>query len=77
MDNIYNAELINNQINWLDKKPTQLNKNRKYKIKVILIENENLNLSGQSMINFFRNSPLFGIELDFQRSKDFGREIEL
>ncbi len=30
----------------------------------------------EDLITFFRNSPFFGTELDFERSKDTPREIE-
>jgi hypothetical protein len=77
MDIIYNAELLNNQIHWLEQKPVKLHKNKKYRIKVILEEKENNDLTGMEMINFFRNSPLFGSDLNLNRSSDFGRDIEL
>lgn len=31
----------------------------------------------KSLVEFFRNSPLFGLELDLQRDPDTGREVEL
>lgn len=31
----------------------------------------------ESLLEFFQNSPLKGVELDTARSKDLGREIEL
>jgi hypothetical protein len=31
----------------------------------------------ESLVKFFRNSPLVGLELDFERDKDTGRDIEL
>lgn len=33
--------------------------------------------SNKPLIDFFRESPLVGIDLDLKRSKDKGREIEL
>src|SRR5437867_6610542 len=30
-----------------------------------------------SLVQFFRESPLVGLELDFERDKDAGRDIEL
>ncbi len=30
-----------------------------------------------SLMEFFRNSPLYGLDLDFERSADTGRDIEL
>jgi prevent-host-death family protein len=31
----------------------------------------------KSIVQFFRKSPLVGVELDFERDKDTGRDIEL
>lgn len=31
----------------------------------------------KSIVQFFRQSPLFGAELDLERDKDAGRDIEL
>jgi hypothetical protein len=31
----------------------------------------------QNLLQFFRESPLVGIELDLERDKDEGRDIEL
>jgi len=31
----------------------------------------------KSIVQFFRQSPLYGVELDLERDKDAGRDIEL
>ena len=31
----------------------------------------------KSLVQFFRESPLVGLELDFERDKDTGRQVEL
>jgi prevent-host-death family protein len=31
----------------------------------------------QSLVEFFRQSPLVGLELDFERDRDTGRDVEL
>lgn len=31
----------------------------------------------QNILDFFQNSPLFGLELDFERDKSMGRDIDL
>ncbi len=33
--------------------------------------------NGTGLVEFFRQSPLCGVELDLERSKDTGREVEL
>ena len=30
-----------------------------------------------SLVSFFRNSPLAGVDLDLERDEDFGRKVEL
>lgn len=31
----------------------------------------------KSLVEFFRNSPLYGIKVDLQRDRDLGRDVEL
>jgi hypothetical protein len=31
----------------------------------------------KSLVQFFRESPLVGLELDFERDKDTGQDVEL
>ena len=31
----------------------------------------------KSLVQFFRESPLVGLELDFERDRDTGRDLEL
>ena len=49
---------------------------------VIISEEEyerlkNQMLQPKSIVQFFRESPLVGVELDLERDKDSGRDIEL
>jgi antitoxin Phd len=50
---------------------------------VVMISDEHYdNLVGRShqpktLVEFFRTSPLVGVELDLERQKDEGREVEL
>lgn len=40
-------------------------------------ENENeKNEPKESIVDFFRNSPLFGLDLDLTRDDDYGRDID-
>jgi len=77
MEQIYSAEMTNNQLTWIDEKPKRLYKNRKYKVRVIIESKEESKRTGKDIVDFFRNSPLFGVELDLTRNKDYGRDIEL
>ena len=49
------------------------------KVAVVLSheEFEKLSRPKDSLIDFFRNSPLAGVELDITRSRDTGRTIKL
>jgi len=38
---------------------------------------ENLVKPKNSLVDFFQNSPLYGVELDIERVKDYTREIHL
>jgi len=38
---------------------------------------ENLVKPKKSLVDFFQNSPLYGVELDIERVKDYAREIHL
>ena len=77
MEQVYNAELLNNQILWLNDIPRMLNKDMKYNVRVIIENKEETERTGNDLIEFFRNSPLYGVELDLTRNKDYAREIEL
>jgi prevent-host-death family protein len=47
---------------------------------VVVDADEYRRLSGRpkgSLVDFFRQSPLVGVELDLTRSRDTGRDIEL
>lgn len=56
---------------------------RQGKESVVMISNEQYELlvgrshQPKSLLQFFRNSPLVGVDLDLEREKDQGREIEL
>ncbi len=39
-------------------------------------EYRKLTKPNNSFVEFFRNSPLCGVELDIERSKDTGRDVE-
>src|SRR5205807_2893363 len=56
---------------------------RQGKEAVVMISDEQYNRmlvksrQPKSIVQFFRQSPLFGLKLDLQRNKDAGRDIEL
>jgi prevent-host-death family protein len=40
-------------------------------------EYERLTLPSTSLLEFFQQSPLYGLELDLERSRDVGRDVSL
>jgi antitoxin Phd len=56
---------------------------RQNKDAVVMIPIEQFNLligrahQPTGLVQFFRQSPLVGVELDLERSKDMGRDVEL
>ena len=56
---------------------------RQGKEAVVMISDEQYNRlvvksrQPKSLVQFFRQSPLFGVKLDLERDKDAGRDIEL
>lgn len=50
---------------------------------VVMVAEEQYNLllgkahQPKSLVQFFRDSPLVGLELDFEREKDTGRDVDL
>ncbi|MCP4156354.1 MAG: type II toxin-antitoxin system Phd/YefM family antitoxin [bacterium] len=79
MPKTYKAIINNEHLKWLEEKPVSLAKNKKVFAYVIIPdEEENIkNKNQESLVEFFQNSPLCNSNLDLERDKDFGREIEL
>ncbi|MGA2297350.1 MAG: hypothetical protein ABSG15_07380 [FCB group bacterium] len=71
----YNAEIKNDKVNWLGKKPKEIKETKPIKVEIKIIEKEEV--PKNDLVEFFRNSPLHGIELDLERVQDSGRDIEL
>jgi prevent-host-death family protein len=57
----------------------QLITNRKEPVAVLVSKKryDDLTKKPNSLLDFFRSAPLSGIDIEFERSKDFPREIEL
>jgi len=76
MEQVYNAEIQNNQIKWLHGIPKWVTDEKTYKVEIRILKTED-EIPKNDIVEFFRNSPLFGVELDLERDKDTGREIDL
>jgi len=74
----YKAQIKKNSIKWLDDKPEESQKNDSFIVYVTILKNEEKkNSTKDSLINFFRNSPLYDLDIDLERDKDPGREFIL
>jgi hypothetical protein len=75
----YKAKLNNNIIKWVDEKPEDISNNETFFVHVTIVDKEKLmnSFSKENLVDFFKNSPLYGMELDIERDKDYGREVEL
>jgi len=72
----YKAQINKNSIKWIDDKPEELTKNNSIIAYVTILNNETKqNKSKDSLVNFFRNSPLSDSEIDLERDMDSGREV--
>jgi len=72
----YKAQIHKNSIKWIDDKPEELTKNNSIIAYVTILNNETKqNKSKDSLVNFFRNSPLSDSEIDLERDMDSGREV--
>jgi len=65
---IFEAEIKNDRIKWIGKKPRNLIKTKPLRVNLQIIEGEE-NVPKNDLVEFFRNSPLYGIELDLERDK--------
>jgi hypothetical protein len=72
----YKAMINNEHLEWLEEQPGI--PGRSILAYVTILDNpppceeENKN----SLIEFFQNSPLYGLSIDLERDKDPGREVE-
>lgn len=58
----YKAQIEKNSIKWIDDKPEELQKSDSFIAYVTIIEDEKKkNTSGGSLVDFFRNSPLYDL----------------
>lgn len=73
----YKAQIVKDRIKWLGRKPKELVVDGENLFEVKFINNKSANKPKNDLVEFFRNSPLYGVELDLERDKDTGRNIDL
>ena len=68
----FKAVLQNNRIKWRGKKPKEIKTTKTYSVEIKIIEEEEVQVPKNDLVEFFRNSPFYGVELDLNRNtKDF------
>ena len=74
----YKAKINKNSIKWIDDKPEEAQKSDSFVAYVtILKDDKKQDSKKESLVDFFKNSPLYDLELDLERDKDTGREVIL
>ena len=74
----YKAEINKNSIKWIDDKPEESKKTDTFMAYVTIIKNEEKDkTSSGTLVDFFRNSPLYDSGIELERDKDTGREVIL
>lgn len=57
--------------------PQEVTKRGEHAVVILSFElYQQLSKPKENLVSFFKDSPLYGLELDFERNKDMSREIE-
>jgi len=79
----YKAVLKDDKLKWVDEKPGNLPGINKSLVYVTILDEDapgekaDREKNTNTLVDFFKNSPLYGSQLDLERDNDFGREVEL
>jgi hypothetical protein len=73
----YQAEIIGNEIRWIDPLPIELSKKSVQKVAISFLDDNEPQNKKNDLVEFFQNSPLLGVELELERNTDLSRDIEL
>jgi hypothetical protein len=63
----FKAILQNNRIKWPGDKPKEIQTSKSYNVEIKIIDEEQDLTPKNDLVEFFRNSPFFGVELDLTR----------
>jgi hypothetical protein len=75
----YKAIINNDRLKWLEEKPRNLERTKKFFAHVTILDEElpeNKKKNG-TLVEFFQKSPLYDSGIDLERDKDYGREVKL
>ena len=77
----YKAIVTNDRLKWIEEKPPQLDEDRDVYVQVTVLDNKLPGSKQQektnTLVEFFRESPLYGSDIDLERDGDYGREVHL
>ncbi len=77
----YKAIVTNDRLEWLEEKPPQLDENQNVYVQVTVLDREMPDSKPQkksnTLVEFFRESPLYALNIDLERDQDYGREVDL
>lgn len=76
----YKAILNDDKLKWLEEKPDSSTKEEEAFVFVTILDREipeEIDRSNaNTLVEFFKNSPLYGSQIDLERDEDWGREVE-
>ncbi len=76
----YKAIINNDRLKWLEERPHNLDSNKAVIAHVTILDSVlpgNKEKQQGTLVEFFKDSPLYGSGIDLDRDKDYGREIIL
>lgn len=75
----YKAIINNDRLQWLEEKPRRLNSAKQVLVHVTILDRK-LPVGKKkkcSLVEFFKESPLYAANIQFERKRDYGREVKL
>lgn len=75
----YKAIINNDRLQWLEEKPRSLTAAKKLLVHVTILDRKLPEKKKKkcTLVEFFRDSPLYASGIELERGKDYGREVKL
>jgi hypothetical protein len=75
----YKAVINNDRLQWLEEKPRSLTSAKKLLVHVTILDRKAPEKKKKkcTLVEFFRDSPLYASGIELERGKDYGREVKL
>ena len=75
----YKAIINNDKLQWLEERPRNLNSTKKVLVHVTILDRKLSEKKKKkcTLVEFFKDSPLYASGIDLEREKDYGREVNL